>query len=48
MYAAAEGHSNLGIPQAVGKEKVAASHGITDLPRRSLASKVGERLAKGA
>jgi hypothetical protein len=34
MYAAAEGKSNLGIPKAVGKEFVAASHGLTGLPAR--------------
>jgi hypothetical protein len=34
MYAAAEGHSTLGIPQKVGAEFIAASHGIKHLPKR--------------
>lgn len=34
MYAAAEGHSTLGIPAKIGKEFVAASHGIKHLPKR--------------
>lgn len=34
MYAAAAGHSTLGIPQKVGAEYVAASHGMKDLPKR--------------
>jgi hypothetical protein len=35
MHAAAEGRSTLGIPASVGKEYVAASHGISvnKLPR---------------
>lgn len=35
MYSAAEGNSTLGIPQGVGKEFVAASHGIKGLPKRA-------------
>jgi len=34
MYAAAEGHSNLGIPKSVGKDFVNAGHGVTGLPER--------------
>ncbi|HSV24365.1 MAG TPA: hypothetical protein VLJ17_15220 [Xanthobacteraceae bacterium] len=34
MYAAKEGNSTLGIPQSIGKEFIAASHGIKDLPKR--------------
>jgi hypothetical protein len=34
MYAAKAGHSTLGIPKKVGAEFIAASHGITDLPKR--------------
>jgi hypothetical protein len=32
MYAAASGHSNLGIPKSVGKEFVEAGHGVKNLP----------------
>lgn len=35
MYAADEGKSNLGIPKAVGREFVNASHGIKGLPDRA-------------
>lgn len=34
MYAAAEGHSKLGIPAKVGAEFIATSHGIKHLPKR--------------
>lgn len=34
MYAAAAGHSTLGIPKSVGKDFIAASHGIKHLPKR--------------
>jgi hypothetical protein len=34
MYAAAEGHSNLGISQKVGKEFVESGHGVKNLPER--------------
>lgn len=34
MYAAKAGHSTLGIPQKVGAEFVAASHGVKHLPKR--------------
>ena len=32
MYAAAEGHSTLGIPAKVGKEFAAATHKVSKLP----------------
>ena len=35
MFAAAEGHSNLGIPKSVGQDFTAASKGITGLPERA-------------
>lgn len=35
MFASAEGKSNLGIPAKVGREFIAASHGIKDLPKRA-------------
>lgn len=34
MHAAAEGKSTLGIPQSVGKEFVAATGSVKDLPER--------------
>jgi hypothetical protein len=34
MYAAASGHSKIGIPQKVGKEFIAESHGVKNLPER--------------
>lgn len=43
MYAAKEGHSTLGIPQKVGAEFIAASHGIKNLPER-----VGDKKKKKA
>ena len=33
MYAAASGHSTLGIPAKVGREFVESSHGIKGLPK---------------
>ena len=38
MFAAAEGHSNLGIPKSVGQDFTAASKGITGLPERAKAA----------
>lgn len=35
MKSAASGHSTLGIPQKVGAEFIAASHGIKGLPKRA-------------
>lgn len=35
MFAAANGHSSLGIPQKVGAEFIAASRGIKGLPKRA-------------
>jgi hypothetical protein len=35
MYAAAEGHSTLGIPKKVGQEFIAASHGVKNLPEHA-------------
>ena len=35
MWAAKEGNSTLGIPKSVGKDFIAASHGIKDLPERA-------------
>lgn len=35
MYAAKEGKSTLGIPKSVGTDFIAASHGITGLPKRA-------------
>lgn len=35
MYAAASGHSNLGIPKSVGKEFISSSHGLKNLPERA-------------
>jgi hypothetical protein len=35
MYAAAEGHSTLGIPKKVGEDFVNASHGVRNLPQRA-------------
>lgn len=35
MYAAAEGKSKIGIPASVGRDFIAASHGITGLPKRA-------------
>ena len=46
FYAAAEGKSRLGIPAAVGREKVTAGHGVTGLPARTT-QEVGKRLLKG-
>mgnify|MGYP001606226555 CR=1 FL=1 len=34
MYPAAAGKSRIGIPKSVGKEFIAESHGVTDLPER--------------
>jgi hypothetical protein len=36
MHAAAEGRSNIGIPQSVGRKFVSASHGqrVKSLPKR--------------
>jgi hypothetical protein len=42
MYAAAAGHSTLGIPKSVGKEFTAADKG-GKLPARKKLSKVGRR-----
>lgn len=42
MYAAAAGKSKLGIPAAVGKEFIAASHGMTKMPKR-VKHKIGKR-----
>jgi hypothetical protein len=44
MYAAKEGHSTLGIPQKVGAEFIAASHGIKGLPKRKKPDKKRERV----
>ena len=41
MFAAAQGKSNLGIPQSVGKEFTQATHSLKSLPE-----KVGFRLRK--
>lgn len=43
MYAAAEGKSTLGIPAKVGREFIAASHGIKGLPKRAKPAKKPER-----
>lgn len=49
-YATAAGETDA--PKSVGKEFVAASHGITGLPEHvrtsGIAKEVGKRLAKGS
>jgi hypothetical protein len=37
MHAAAEGHSNIGIPQSVGKKFVKEQHGksVKNLPKKA-------------
>lgn len=44
MYAAASGHSTLGIPKKVGREFIAASHGIKGLPKRKKGATKRERV----
>lgn len=45
MFAAASGHSTLGIPKSVGQEFSSATHNVKDLPKRlsSLAQKRKKR-----
>lgn len=48
MHAAAAGQSTLGIPASVGKEFIAASHGVTNLPKRkTVKSKIGKAKRAG-
>lgn len=45
MYAAAAGHSTLGIPKTVGKDFVAAGPASKNLPARKKSKPLGDELA---
>lgn len=46
MFAAASGHSTLGIPKSVGQDFANATHDVKDLPKR-LTKLAKKRAAKG-